>query len=79
MKTIGNLQFKKTITKEEVASRYREFYGKEPLIKIVDDIPEVRDAAKKHFVTIGGLEVITTPIIIICLFFIFVCFINGMM
>jgi N-acetyl-gamma-glutamylphosphate reductase len=48
---------KRAFTKEEVEAKYQEFYGKEPLIKITKDIPEVRDAMKKHHVTIGGFEV----------------------
>ena len=51
------LQLKRGFTKEDVEAKYNDFYKNEPLIKIAKEIPEVRDAAKKHVVTIGGFEV----------------------
>jgi len=56
----GMMQLRRGATREEIDSIYRQHYGKEPLIHIQNDIPEVRDAAHKHWVTIGGLEVDTT-------------------
>ena len=40
--------------REELLYRYRSFYENEPLVKVLDDIPEVRDIANKHHVEIGA-------------------------
>eukprot|EP00026_Physarum_polycephalum_P002341 Phypoly_transcript_02347.p1 GENE.Phypoly_transcript_02347~~Phypoly_transcript_02347.p1 ORF type:complete len:403 (+),score=81.59 Phypoly_transcript_02347:1596-2804(+) len=53
----GSLLMKRSFSKEEVEAKYNEFYEKEALIKISKEIPEVRDAMKKHHVTIGGFAV----------------------
>lgn len=55
----GSVVLKRPFSKEEVEEKYNEFYAKEALIKISKEIPEVRDAMKKHGVTIGGFEVDT--------------------
>jgi N-acetyl-gamma-glutamyl-phosphate reductase common form len=38
-------------------ARYRTAYDHEPLVRVVDDIPLVRDAALRHDVTVGGFAV----------------------
>ncbi|MDC0673049.1 N-acetyl-gamma-glutamyl-phosphate reductase [Nannocystis radixulma] len=38
-------------------ARYRDAYADEPLVRVVADVPEVRDAADRHDVTIGGFQV----------------------
>lgn len=42
-------------TRPQLDARYREAYGREPLVRYQDDIPLVRDIAGKHGVVIGGL------------------------
>ena len=44
-------------TKSDLAARYRDAYGKEPLVHFQDDIPLVRDIVGRHDVVIGGLTV----------------------
>jgi N-acetyl-gamma-glutamyl-phosphate reductase/acetylglutamate kinase len=43
--------------REELLYRYRTFYEKEPLVKVTDEYPEVRDIANKHHVEIGAFSV----------------------
>ncbi|MBZ5710423.1 N-acetyl-gamma-glutamyl-phosphate reductase [Nannocystis pusilla] len=38
-------------------ARYRDAYADEPLVRVVADVPEVRAAADRHDVTIGGFQV----------------------
>ncbi len=52
----GMLQLRRSFTKEEIEARYKEFYHNEPLMRITNEIPEVRDCFKKHYVTIGAFE-----------------------
>jgi N-acetyl-gamma-glutamyl-phosphate reductase common form len=42
-------------TRGELEARYREAYGAEPLVRVSDEIPLVRDIAGKHDVAVGGL------------------------
>ena len=44
-------------SRPELEARYREAYASEPLVRVQDDIPLVRDIAGKHEVVIGGLTV----------------------
>jgi len=53
----GSFKLSRSLTSEELENKYKEYYGKEILVKIGKEIPEVKSAAKKHFLTIGGLEV----------------------
>jgi len=53
----GSFKLSRTLTSEELENKYKEYYGKEILVKIGKEIPEVKSAAKKHHLTIGGLEV----------------------
>jgi N-acetyl-gamma-glutamyl-phosphate reductase common form len=46
-----------TCTLPQLAARFREAYGSEPLVRIHDEIPLVRDIAGRHDVAIGGLTV----------------------
>lgn len=43
--------------REELLYRYRTFYEKEPLVKVTDEYPEVRDIANQHHVEIGAFSV----------------------
>jgi N-acetyl-gamma-glutamyl-phosphate reductase/acetylglutamate kinase len=52
----GHLKLARPISREELEAKYKEYYGKEVLVKVTKEIPEVKDAAKKHHLTIGGLE-----------------------
>lgn len=42
---------------EDLLYRYRSFYENEPLVKVINGIPEVRDIAGKHHVEIGAFSV----------------------
>ena len=42
---------------EALLARYREVYADEPLVRVVDEIPVVRDAMQRHVVTVGGVQV----------------------
>jgi len=53
----GTMRLRRGMTVEEIEAKYRQHYGTESLIRITNEIPEVRDAAQKHLVTIGGFEV----------------------
>lgn len=47
----------KSVTKNDITEMYRQYYANEPLIKVVDDIPEVKDIANKHHVAVGGFQI----------------------
>jgi N-acetyl-gamma-glutamylphosphate reductase len=42
---------------QEIRDLYVERYSNEKLVKVVDEIPLVRDNSRKHFVKIGGFGV----------------------
>jgi N-acetyl-gamma-glutamyl-phosphate reductase len=42
---------------DEIATRYHEYYAREPLIEVVDDAPWVSHIAGRHGVQIGGFAV----------------------
>lgn len=46
-----------TEDREEILYRYRNFYKNEPLVKVSEEIPEVRDIANQHYVEIGGFNI----------------------
>jgi N-acetyl-gamma-glutamyl-phosphate reductase len=48
---------RKKITGEEVRARYREVYAREPFVKIMDRVPELRDAQQTNYCCLGGFEV----------------------
>jgi N-acetyl-gamma-glutamyl-phosphate reductase len=56
---------KSALTLDALKARYRDAYAGERLIRVVDDIPLVRDAANRHDVTIGGFAVDETHAVII--------------
>jgi len=45
------------LARDDVLARYRAAYADEPLVEIVDTIPEVKDNAGQHGVRIGGFSV----------------------
>jgi len=45
-----------TEDREGLLYRYRSFYQDEPLVEVVDSIPEVKDIAGKHNVVLGGFS-----------------------
>ncbi|MEO7329818.1 MAG: N-acetyl-gamma-glutamyl-phosphate reductase [Minicystis sp.] len=49
--------FERPVSKGELAIRYNEAYGGEPLVHIVDDIPQVREIANHPGAVIGGITV----------------------
>ena len=51
------LPLARAIDRDTLLDRYRRAYAGEPLIRVGPEIPEVRDAAGRHHVTIGGFEV----------------------
>jgi N-acetyl-gamma-glutamyl-phosphate reductase common form len=52
-----SLALSRSSTREELASRYQGAYASEPLVRVQNEIPLVRDIAGKHDVVIGGLAV----------------------
>jgi N-acetyl-gamma-glutamyl-phosphate reductase len=44
-------------TREALAARYEHAYGNEPMVRVQDEIPLVRDIVGRHDVVIGGLAV----------------------
>lgn len=51
------LPLARSLERAELLERYRSVYADEPLVRVTSDIPEVRDVAGRHDVTIGGLHV----------------------
>lgn len=49
-----NLWLQQPITLDAIKARYREFYAKEPLVRVLDDAPWVSAIAGRHHVEIGG-------------------------
>ncbi|CAG8669662.1 1985_t:CDS:2, partial [Paraglomus occultum] len=49
-----------TFKSSEIKELYEEQYKGEKLIKVVGDVPVVKDNAQKHFVKIGGFGVDST-------------------
>lgn len=47
----------RTMDAAEIHELYSSFYGGESLVKVTRDIPEVKWAAGKHHVTVGGFKV----------------------
>lgn len=50
-------QLRKPVDKSEIVQRFRDYYAGEPLVQVIEDIPEVRDNVPKHHVKIGGFAV----------------------
>ncbi|AMD19984.1 HCL167Cp [Eremothecium sinecaudum] len=46
-----------SLSKDRIMKIYRNFYADEVLVKIIDEIPLVKDIAGKHYVSIGGFQV----------------------
>ncbi|HET7064016.1 MAG TPA: N-acetyl-gamma-glutamyl-phosphate reductase [Rudaea sp.] len=53
----ANLWLREKTTVEAIRARYRERYGGEPLVRVVDDAPWVSRIANHHHVEIGGFAV----------------------
>ncbi|MCY0993325.1 N-acetyl-gamma-glutamyl-phosphate reductase [Nannocystis sp. ILAH1] len=51
------LPLARPLERDALVRRYRDVYADEPLVRVTDDIPEVRAAAGRHDVTIGGFQV----------------------
>ncbi|CAG8579470.1 9218_t:CDS:10 [Cetraspora pellucida] len=52
-----NIPLSKTFRSAEIRELYEQKYADEKLIKVVDDVPLVKDISKKHIVKIGGFGV----------------------
>lgn len=52
-----NIPLSKTFKSAEIRELYEQKYAGEKLIKVVDDVPLVKDISKKHSVKIGGFGV----------------------
>jgi N-acetyl-gamma-glutamyl-phosphate reductase common form len=50
-----SMALSRSCTRAELAARHQEAYGAEPLVRVQDEIPLVRDIGGKHGVVIGGL------------------------
>ena len=49
-----NLYLSRALKRDEVLARFRDAYGKEQLVRVVDDPPWVSQIAGKHYAEIGG-------------------------
>lgn len=47
----------KKMTSKQVKQLYTDFYANEPLVKVQDKVPEVKDIMLQHGVKIGGFQV----------------------
>ena len=45
------------MTSRDIRNFYRDRYAGEPLIKVIDEAPNVKDIAGKHGVEVGGFSV----------------------
>ncbi|CAG8448145.1 6843_t:CDS:10 [Ambispora leptoticha] len=52
-----NIPLSRTFKSSDIREIYEEKYANEKLVKVVSDVPLVRDNAQKHFVKIGGFGV----------------------
>jgi N-acetyl-gamma-glutamyl-phosphate reductase/acetylglutamate kinase len=48
---------KTKMTSKQVKELYREFFADEQLVKVQDQVPEIKDVALQHGVKIGGFQV----------------------
>lgn len=53
----ANMHLSSSLTAAEANARYRQRYGHEPLLRVIDDAPWVSRIAGKHHVEIGGFTV----------------------
>ena len=53
----ANMHLSSSMTAAEANARYRQRYGHEPLLRVIDDAPWVSRIAGKHHVEIGGFTV----------------------
>jgi len=53
----ASVALQRATTKGELAARYVEAYGGEPMVRFQEAVPLVRDIAEQHYTTIGGLTV----------------------
>ncbi|CAI2163234.1 10070_t:CDS:2 [Funneliformis geosporum] len=53
----ANIPLNKTFKSSEIKELFEQKYAGEKLIKVVEDIPLVKDNSEKHFVKIGGFGV----------------------
>lgn len=51
------LPLARPLTAADLLARYRDVYADEPLVRVTAEIPEVRQAAGRHDLTIGGFQV----------------------
>ena len=49
-----NLYLSRSMTRDDILARFRQAYGKEPLVKVLDDAPWVSRIARRHHAEIGG-------------------------
>ncbi len=52
-----HMNFSRAITDRELMEKYARAYANEPLVKLRQDIPVLRDGQNVHHVTIGGISV----------------------
>ncbi|KAG9414927.1 hypothetical protein AC1031_008342 [Aphanomyces cochlioides] len=49
-----------TMTKEQITALFQSFYESEPMVNVIADVPQVKQNAKLHHTTIGGITVDNT-------------------
>jgi N-acetyl-gamma-glutamyl-phosphate reductase/acetylglutamate kinase len=53
----ASIPLKRQLSKKEVTDLYSEYYDGEPLVDVIEAVPEVRDIAGKHGASVGGFTV----------------------
>lgn len=53
----ASMTFSSPQTKQSLEARYRQMFGDEPMVRLTEKRPLVKDIANKHHVEIGGLAV----------------------
>lgn len=53
----ASVELNQSFSQKDVYEMFAEYYKNEPLVKVIESIPEVRDNAEKHYATIGGFAV----------------------
>ena len=56
MMCTAHVLLKKDVKKDEVVKMFEDYYKDEPFVKIVSEIPSIKDVAKTNYCHIGGFE-----------------------
>eukprot|EP00834_Sanchytrium_tribonematis_P006130 NODE_425_length_7669_cov_0.863937.p2 type:complete len:539 gc:universal NODE_425_length_7669_cov_0.863937:957-2573(+) len=53
-------------SKEQLIKAYKDFYINEPLVRVIEEIPNLKDIKNQHHVEIGGFSVHDDRAVIVC-------------